>query len=128
MTTPADELKTAAATLRKLVGQTTSPPWSTNWNAQEYELVAPSRPYPIAEWTYAIATQGPKVAEQRAECDTADADYIAVMGPNVGALLADWLGSWGDVDIDEHASMPDDLRHALRIARAVNAATHTTRS
>ncbi|MFJ6085099.1 hypothetical protein ACIQI8_27195 [Streptomyces sp. NPDC092369] len=49
--------------------------------------------------------------------------------PAVAALLrareplANWLGSWGDTDIDEHAAMPDDLRHALLIARAINAST-----
>jgi hypothetical protein len=51
--------------------------------------------------------------------------------PAVAALLrarepiADWLDSWDGVDIDEHASMPDDLRHALVIARALNAAART---
>jgi hypothetical protein len=46
--------------------------------------------------------------------------------PAVAALLrarkplADWLASWDGADFDEHASMPDDLRHALIIARQIN--------
>jgi len=46
--------------------------------------------------------------------------------PAVAALLrareplARWLDSWDGADVDEHAAMPDDLRHALLIARAIN--------
>lgn len=88
---PAEELRIAAAKLRVLAGKATGSPWTPQWNAQEYELVGPSRPYPIAQWTYAVATWEPKASEQRAECDTADADYIAAMHPLVGLALADWL-------------------------------------
>lgn len=56
-------------------------PWSTRWTGQEHELVAPARAYPIAEWTYAIATQEPEASAQRAECDTANADHIARHDP-----------------------------------------------
>lgn len=56
-------------------------PWSTRWNGQDHELVAPSRTHPIAEWTYAIATQEPGASTQRTECDTADADHIARHDP-----------------------------------------------
>ncbi|MGJ5831388.1 hypothetical protein [Streptomyces ossamyceticus] len=38
-----------------------------------------------------IATWEPQASEQRAECDTADADWIAAMHPGVGLALADWL-------------------------------------
>jgi hypothetical protein len=49
--------------------------------------------------------------------------YMAAMGPNVGALLAAWLDSWAVVDIREHDAMQVDARHALHIARAINART-----
>ncbi|MFE2712271.1 hypothetical protein ACFXKI_09840 [Streptomyces mirabilis] len=91
MTTPADELRTAARRLRELTGRTSKAPWTTTWNAQQYELAAPSSVYPITEWTYAIVTIEPAASEQRAECDTADADYIAAVHPGVGLALADWL-------------------------------------
>ena len=56
-------------------------PWSTRWNGQDHELVAPSRTHPIAEWTYTIVTQEPGASTQRTECDTADADHIARHDP-----------------------------------------------
>ncbi|GHA61028.1 hypothetical protein GCM10010330_11080 [Streptomyces tendae] len=56
-------------------------PWSTRWNGQDHELVAPARAYPIAEWTYAIATQEPEASAHRAECDTANADHIVRHDP-----------------------------------------------
>lgn len=34
--------------------------------------------------------------------------------------LAAWLESWTGLDIHEAASMPEELRHALNVARAVN--------
>ena len=121
MTTPADELRTAAERLRKLAGQATEAPWSTAWNGQEYELRSPDEAaYPIAEWTYAIATLEPEASEQRAECDTADADYIAAMHPGVGEALAAWLDSWTGIDLYEAGALPEDARHALAVARAIN--------
>ena len=113
MTTPADELRTAADRLRKLAGQASEAPWTTQWNAQEYELISPSRPYPIAEWTYAIVTTEPAASLQRAECDTANADYIAAMHPGVGTALADWLDSEAD-----HGNNLDPA--ALTLARRIN--------
>lgn len=93
--TPADELRTAAAKLRALAKRTTPHPWTTAWNGQDYELWGANqhdaRAYPIKEWTYGIATWEPQASEQRAECDTADADWIAAMHPGVGLALADWL-------------------------------------
>ncbi|MEU4577478.1 hypothetical protein [Nonomuraea sp. NPDC023979] len=34
--------------------------------------------------------------------------------------LADWLESWSGVPFTESGPLPDDLQHALAIARAVN--------
>lgn len=64
----AAELRAAAERLRKLADQATEPPWTTAWNGQQHELRSPDQAaYPIAEWTYAIATWEPQASEQRAE-------------------------------------------------------------
>ncbi|MDT6983726.1 DUF6221 family protein [Streptomyces lusitanus] len=93
------------------IAQAASPgPWSTKWNAQEYALVAPSRNYPIAEWTYAVATCEPEASTQRAECDTADADFIAQYDP--ARVLAE-IGAKRELlrryEHLKHDVMPDDL-------------------
>ena len=120
MTTPADELRTAATRLRKLAGQAAEAPWSTAWNGQEYELRRPDEAaYPIAEWTYAIATVEPKASVQRAECDTANADYIAAMHPGVGLALADWLDT-AAVNAAVLTWPNAFIERALAVARAVN--------
>ncbi|MEH0417861.1 hypothetical protein [Streptomyces sp. B21-083] len=48
--------------------------------------------------------------------DEMDGSYA----PGVGLALAKWLASWDGADFDEHAAMPDDLQHALAIARQIN--------
>lgn len=115
MTTPADKLRAAAEKLRKLTGQAIEGPWTATWSEQQYELKGPSSVDPIAEWTYAIATWEPKASEQRAECDTADADYIAAMHPGVGLALADWLESEAEFGAD-----PGIGPAALTVARLIN--------
>ncbi|WP_328313123.1 hypothetical protein OG432_24590 [Streptomyces sp. NBC_00442] len=34
--------------------------------------------------------------------------------------LANWLDSWTDIEVREDAAMPEDLRHALAVARLIN--------
>ncbi|MEV6504829.1 hypothetical protein AB0M61_01740 [Streptomyces sp. NPDC051642] len=107
MTSPSDELKAAATRLRNLATAATPGPWEQTgigdygWNV-----------------TFGHTTAG--VETEDSDQGRADADYIATMGPNVGLRLADWLTSWDGADIDEYAAMPDDLRHALLIARVIN--------
>jgi hypothetical protein len=97
MSTAVDELRAASARLRELAGRATDAPWSTVWNGQQYELRGPDKAaYPIAEWTYGINTTEPKASEERAECDTADADWIVTLHPGVGTALADWLDEEAD--------------------------------
>ena len=110
MTTPADELRTAAEKLRRdaeAARRASPPPWT----------VTAERVVRCADGMIVADRSGTDHPAERT-----DLPYIAAMHPGVGAALADWLGSWGGVEIDEHASMPDDLRHALVIARAINAA------
>lgn len=39
--------------------------------------------------------------------------------PNVGNALAKWLDSWTGIELRESATMQEDARHALTVARAV---------
>ena len=61
-------------------------PWHTEWRRQEFAVMSAHAveqwkgygPSPIAEWTFAIT---PGMSAEQAECDTADADYIAAADP-----------------------------------------------
>jgi hypothetical protein len=120
-TTPADTLRAAAKRLRKLAGQATPAPWETTWRGQEYQLDGNTENdlSPISQWTYAIATWEPQASEQRAECDVADADYMAAMHPGVGAALADWLDAEAArLDATALPFWQETVgRHALAVAR-----------
>ncbi|MFE9448343.1 hypothetical protein [Streptomyces sp. NPDC006739] len=126
---PVAELRDAAAKLRNLIANASYGPWRTEWHGQEYQLQGNHPdPTPIAEWTYAIATWEPKASEHRAECDTADADYIAAMHPGVGAALAELLETEADVADEVRRQSPDltdaqlaaHVHGPLAIARALN--------
>lgn len=142
--TPAAELRAAAEKLRKLAAQADDGPWETTWREQQYHLdgYRDGELHPIAEWTYAIATWEPKVREERADCDTASADYMAAMHPGVGLALADWLDAEargieavthlaelhdGHIEVSVETA-PDGRpcyaysahQHALAVARALN--------
>ena len=121
MTTPADELKTAAQKLRELA--TTA---STNGRGK------PTSTWHFAKqdnrdsgYLYAANPNGPGLRITPAGGShpgmrTRHGEYAAAMDTTEGILLADWLASWDGTDINEHATMPDDLRHALLIARTIN--------
>lgn len=123
--TPAEELRAAADKLRRLAAQADDGPWVTTWRGQEYHLEGCRDdglpPISISEWTYAVATQEPKASEQRAECDTANADYIAAMHPGVGLPLATVFDAWArmgelDPDLLNRVGGPE----TLAVARAIN--------
>jgi len=120
--TPAEEIRTAVDKLNKLAAQATQGPWETTWRGQEYHLdgYRNGTPHSVSEWTYAVATWEPQASEQRADCDTADPDYMAAMNPAVGKALADWLQTWVGVELRESAAMAVDAHHALAVARAIN--------
>jgi hypothetical protein len=128
--TPAAVLKRAADKLRALATADgiTPGPWTQSWHGQDHLVHGPGEAWSnsVAEWTYAIVTQEPKVSVQRAECNTADAAFIATMHPGVGVALADWLESTAatvDAVTRQHAdAAPADahwLAPALAVARAV---------
>ena len=104
MSTPADELRAAATKLRELATAASSAPWTVNtWgNVETAGLEEVAEVWPLQ------ASPGVNAA------------YIAAMGPNVGAALADWLDSWTGIDLYEAGSLPEDARHALAVARQIN--------
>ena len=109
MTTPADELRTAADKLRQdaeAARRASPPPWAVT---DEYVV---------------RCADGMIVADRSGTihpAERADLPYIAAMHPGVGAALADWLESWTGIDLYEAGSLPEDAKHALAVARAVNA-------
>lgn len=107
MTTPADELRTAAATVRQLAEAATPGPWQQSG---------------IGDYGWTVNTPDSHVAEtDDSDLGRADANWIAAMGPNVGLALADWL----DQEADRLAATATPLwqeavgRHPLAIARAL---------
>lgn len=115
MTTPADELAAAAQTLRKRVTDLRDcrGPW--------YVVNREQRPYPQridnigVPYVVASTTTDPSHPPTMA-------DYICAMHPGVGAALAAWLESWTGIDLYEAGSLPEDAKHALAVARQINAA------
>lgn len=102
MTTPADELKTAAATLKPLA------------EAAQHDLETDDywKPYnPATAWRDGFVNGFGGVSS----------DLVAALPPTVVLELARWLQSAAR---DAREIGPDP--HALAVARAVNAATHTT--
>lgn len=127
---PTEEVRAAAQKLRHLATEATPAPWSQRWDHQELQVHGPGQkpPYSVAEWTYAVATVEPQATEQRAECDTADADWIATMHPGVGALLAQLLDNAATTAEGLHSIFADSDSPAefvhpdtLAVARAINA-------
>jgi hypothetical protein len=104
--TPAEELTAAAARLKALAAAASPGPWQQSG---------------IGDHGWTVDTPALFIAEtEDSDKGRADANWIAAMHPGVGTLLAKWLGSWNGTDLDEHAAMPDDLAHALAIAREIN--------
>ncbi|MFE6355906.1 hypothetical protein ACFVOO_23995 [Streptomyces rochei] len=102
---PADELRTAAQTLRTLSKAISAP--------DERDQVF------HAEGT--DVTQGRTGLYDVATTQTTElADYIAAMHPGVGTALAAWLESWTGIEMYEAHALPEDARHALAVARQIN--------
>jgi hypothetical protein len=122
VTSPADELRTAAQTLRSLTAAVHAPDlpdqsWHTEPCASEERGDCPCI---VAQGT--CNTEGSFVQPlfYVADAETPElAAYIAAMGPNVGTVLADWLNSAAE---DAEQIGPDP--HALAVARAIT--THPT--
>lgn len=125
MTTPADELRAAAERLRVLATEATPGPWrqhDTHLGQYGYTATVLSGERNATELRAWLPTmsQGPWGEARNV---WADAGYIATMHPGVGAALAAWLDSLTGIDISEHAALPEEYRHALAVARAINGRT-----
>ncbi len=140
--TPADELRTAAQTLRKLADDATPGPWVRPLNTRYKSTV--SAPLPEGErgsWLDGIdPTTG-----KRERCTVAmvptwsngrhsrqrggrDLEYIAAMHPGVGTALADWLTveaeTWAGDEVHSRCTPQScTLDAALAVARAINGGT-----
>jgi hypothetical protein len=126
VTTPADELRAAADRIRKLIEAVPSKHWGDRpWHAEECSDTDDMSPCPciVAQGEYRDFDQPQTPPVQYvADAETPEhAAYIAAMHPGVGGALADWLDSWTGVELREDAALPEDARHALAVARAINA-------
>lgn len=64
-------------------------PWRLEWRGQDLRVQAPDEPDPITEFAYGIATWEPQVHEQRAECDTGNAELIANAPGDIAWLISE---------------------------------------
>lgn len=136
MTTPSDELRTAAATLRRLTEALPANDWGDRpWRAEECSDTDDMSPCPciVAQGEYREFDQ-PQIPpiQYVADAETPEfAAYIAAMGPNVGAALADWLEFHAAMDerllalVDgapgmDEATWGGKPHPALAVARAIN--------
>ncbi|MFF2184601.1 ead/Ea22-like family protein [Streptomyces sp. NPDC058155] len=119
MTTPADELRTAAARLSALAAAATPGSW---WAE---ELPANDHHKHPAHWVKTEYEDGENCLTSQVVADCpwaqADADFIELMNPGVGAAFADWLDAEAAhrraVDVGQ--PMPGH-EHALAVARQIN--------
>jgi hypothetical protein len=141
MTTPADELRAAAAWLRKLATDATPGPWQRPLNTRYKATVTGALPEgERGSWLDGI---DPTTGE-REQCTVAmvptwsngrhsrqrggrDLEYIAAMHPGVGLALADWLAKLADfcdgVERTHGKQPPADnlsIVDALAVARQIN--------
>ena len=115
MTTPAEEIRTAADTLRR----TATAAGGDTWQADHFPEGTIVHPTGSTQSLFRLAADGNRAAGTP-HVLPAIGDQIATMDPALGLLLARWLDSWGVVNLREHAAMQEDARYALLIARAIN--------
>jgi len=120
MSTPAEELRTAAEKLRKLattveaIGHPGLP-----WRAEECsDYDTGNCPCVVVQGRTSHHDEPPGPMFNVADAETAEcAAYIAAMGPTVGLALATWLDAVADSVHDEGAAFTTE---ALAVARAIN--------
>jgi len=128
MTAPADELRSAAQTLRSLAEAATPGPWrqhDTHLGQYGYAatvLSGEGNDTDLRAWLPSMS-QEPWDETRNAWPDAA---YIAVMGPNVGLALADWLdvaADYADRWPSDHQTNSPFRQGALAVARQINGST-----
>lgn len=130
MTTPAEELRAAAAKLRELASILESPehpglPWHVEECADEERGDCPCI---VAQGRTSYHDEPSTAMFYVADAETTEcAAYIAAMGPTVGLALADWLDSTAatiEAVLRKHEDAADETSHwvapALAVARALN--------
>lgn len=127
MTTPADELRTAADNLRKLIAAVPTEHWGARpWHVEECSDTddMSSCPCIVAQGEYREFDQ-PQIPPVQYVADAESPDfaaYIAAMHPGVGTALAKLL-ELAATEYDPDAEVREtDRSHAaaLAVARAVN--------
>jgi hypothetical protein len=102
-TTPAQTLRRAAARVRQLAAAAAEDSGSPHWSASR---ILPDQPE--SRMTRVVAGSGGSLIHGRGErrspfFHAPVGDYIATMGPGVGAALADWLDAVAD-EAERHAA------------------------
>lgn len=132
--TPADELRTAAATIRKLAADATPGPWQRPLNTRYKATVTGA--LPEGERGSWIDGTDPTTGE-REQCTVAmiptwsngrhsrqrggrDLEYIAAMHPAVGEAVAELLDTTAEYVAQDAVAHPTHLVRALAVARAIN--------
>ena len=126
MTTPADELRTAAEKIRELIDGVPRDLWGDRpWHVEACSDKATGDcPCIVTQGEYKPFDQ-PQVPMIQYVADaetTGHANYIAAMHPGVGLALADWLESTAEsLDSTTHPGWQETVApHALAVARAIN--------
>jgi hypothetical protein len=116
VTTPADELRTAADKLRRLataMAEQHPGPWTVhNPNGYPQAVFSPATDVILCETLDDLEQPKPS------------APYIAAMHPGVGTALADWLDvTAASLDANTHPGWQETVApHPLAVARQINAA------
>ncbi|PSK57038.1 hypothetical protein B0E38_02569 [Streptomyces sp. 111WW2] len=127
MTTPIEELRTAAGSLRKLVADLPTTGWGDRpWHVEECSDTDGMSPCPciVAQGEYREFDQPQEpLIQYVADAETVQhGAYIAVMHPGVGTALADWLDATAAA-LEKHAPAQWHARlepQALAVARQIN--------
>lgn len=129
--TPVEELRAAAAKLRKRGGEATPGPWDRPLNIRYKNVVAAAkpddeqgkyldgRPEQVGVVMLNTWSDGTFMRKRGGR----DLEWIALAHPGLAEPLAAWLESWDGIDFTEDGAMLDDLQYALRIARVINGST-----
>ncbi|MFD3568483.1 hypothetical protein [Streptomyces sp. NPDC058667] len=124
MTTPADELRTAAKTLREHAQDATPGPWrqhDTHLDLGGHTATVLSGKGNETELRAWLPTMSHEPWDETRNA-WANASYMALMDPRVGHALADWLDHHANILTAATQYDPDSnlARPALKVARALN--------
>jgi hypothetical protein len=121
--TVAEELRQAARQIREAVRGTASGPWKASpvWSPDAAVTSAVySYAYPTGTPESEVVASGLKRYRKGGLRNPCNARWIALMNPDVAEPLAAWLESWDGVELREDGPLPEDFKHALAVARALN--------